>query len=547
MTKFNSPLEAFLHWEHTSPDHIFLRQFHKGKIDTLSFRQSGQQIRKMAHAIIKRKLPPQSNIALLSKNCEYWVMADLAIMMSGHVSIPIYPTLNSDSIKPIIEHSESKLLFIGKLDNYDSQKNAFKNIPKISVEKYGIQEDDTWEALLESNDPLQEINLPDPKTLITIIYTSGTTGNPKGVMHSHKNFANAAFNISQTLSLPEHPRYFSYLPLSHIAERIGLEMGAISLGGMLSFSESLDTFASNLEATQPDLFFAVPRIYAKFQEKILEGLSQKKLNIILNIPFLNKIFKNKLKSKLGLSKARYIASGAAPLSVGIMQWYKKLGIEIIQAYGMTEDCIISHCNLPKSNKFGTVGTFTYGATAKLSDIGEICVMNDCLLLGYYKNPEETAKVFDKDGYLKTGDIGEYDHDGFLTITGRAKDQFKTDKGKYISPAPIELAVSKNTDIEQVCIVGMGIPQPIMLVIPSILGKTKSKTELSESLLQSILEVNPTLEKHEKIEKAIIMKEDWTVENGLVTPTLKIKRTLVEKIHMPMYRSWFDAEGRILYE
>ena len=547
MTKFNSPLEAFLHWEHTSPDHIFLRQFHKGKIDTLSFRQSGQQIRKMAHAIIKRKLPPQSNIALLSKNCEYWVMADLAIMMSGHVSIPIYPTLNSDSIKPIIEHSESKLLFIGKLDNYDSQKNAFKNIPKISVEKYGIQEDDTWEALLESNDPLQEINLPDPKTLITIIYTSGTTGNPKGVMHSHKNFANAAFNISQTLSLPEHPRYFSYLPLSHIAERIGLEMGAISLGGMLSFSESLDTFASNLEATQPDLFFAVPRIYAKFQEKILEGLSQKKLNIILNIPFLNKIFKNKLKSKLGLSKARYIASGAAPLSVGIMQWYKKLGIEIIQAYGMTEDCIISHCHLPKSNKFGTVGTFTYGATAKLSDIGEICVMNDCLLLGYYKNPEETAKVFDKDGYLKTGDIGEYDHDGFLTITGRAKDQFKTDKGKYISPAPIELAVSKNTDIEQVCIVGMGIPQPIMLVIPSDLGKTKSKTELSESLLQSILEVNPTLEKHEKIEKAIIMKEDWTVENGLVTPTLKIKRTLVEKIHMPMYRSWFDAEGRILYE
>jgi len=547
MTKFNSPLEAFLHWEHTSPDHIFLRQFHKGKIDTLSFRQSGQQIRKMAHAIIKRKLPPQSNIALLSKNCEYWVMADLAIMMSGHVSIPIYPTLNSDSIKPIIEHSESKLLFIGKLDNYDSQKNAFKNIPKISVEKYGIQEDDTWEALLESNDPLQEIKLPDPKTLITIIYTSGTTGNPKGVMHSHKNFANAAFNISQTLSLPEHPRYFSYLPLSHIAERIGLEMGAISLGGMLSFSESLDTFASNLEATQPDLFFAVPRIYAKFQEKILEGLSQKKLNIILNIPFLNKIFKNKLKSKLGLSKARYIASGAAPLSVGIMQWYKKLGIEIIQAYGMTEDCIISHCNLPKSNKFGTVGTFTYGATAKLSDIGEICVMNDCLLLGYYKNPEETAKVFDKDGYLKTGDIGEYDHDGFLTITGRAKDQFKTDKGKYISPAPIELAVSKNTDIEQVCIVGMGIPQPIMLVIPSVLGKTKSKTELSESLLQSILEVNPTLEKHEKIEKAIIMKEDWTVENGLVTPTLKIKRTLVEKIHMPMYRSWFDAEGRILYE
>ncbi len=547
MTKFNSPLEAFLYWEHTSPDHIFLRQFHNGKIDTLSFKESGQQIRRMAHAIIKRNLPAHSNIAVLSKNCEYWVMADLAIMMSGHVSVPIYPTLNADSIKPIIEHSESKLLFIGKLDNFESQKNAFINIPKISVEKYGLIEGDTWEALIESTDPLEEVNLPDPESLITIIYTSGTTGSPKGVMHSHQNFANAAHNLSQTLSLPEHPRYFSYLPLSHIAERVGLEIGAISMGGMLSFSESLETFASNLEDTQPDLFFAVPRIYAKFQEKILEGLSQKKLNIIVSIPILNKIFKNKLKSKLGLSKASYIASGAAPLSVDIMKWYKKLGIEIIQAYGMTEDCIISHCNLPGSNKMGTVGKLTYGATAKLSDIGEICVKNNCLLLGYYKNPEETAKVFDKDGYLKTGDIGEYDHDGFLTITGRAKDQFKTDKGKYISPAPIELSISKNPDIEQVCIVGMGIPQPIMLIIPSESGKIKSKTELSESLLQSILEVNPTLDKHEKIEKAVIMKEDWTVENGLMTPTLKIKRSQVEKIHMPMYRSWFDAEGRILYE
>jgi len=250
---------------------------------------------------------------------------------------------------------------------------------------------------------------------------------------------------------------------------------------------------------------------------------------------------------LGLSKAKYIASGAAPLSVNIINWYMKLGIEIIQAYGMTEDCIVSHCNLPGRNKIGTVGKFTHGATAKLSDIGEICVKNDCLTLGYYKEPEETAKVFDKEGYLKTGDIGEYDHDGYLTITGRAKDQFKTDKGKYISPAPIELELSKNLDIEQVCVVGMGIPQPIMLVIPSEVGKNKPLAELCESLLQSILEINPTLEKHEKIEKAIIMKENWTVENGLMTPTLKIKRSRVEKIHMHMYRSWFDAEERVLKE
>lgn len=547
MTRFTSPLQAFVHWENKSPDKEFLRQNFKGKLDILSFAESGDQIRRIASAISDKNLEPNSKIALLSKNCSHWIMADIAIMMSGHISVPIYPTLQEDTIKLILEHSDSKLLFVGKLDDYESQKNGFKNTPVISVEKYGITESETWETLLDKYKPLQDVTYNQPDELISIIYTSGTTGNPKGVMHSIGNFANAAYNLNQDLVLHYHPRFFSYLPLSHIAERIGLEMNAIMLGGSLTFSESLDTFAANLEETQPDLFFAVPRIYAKFQEKILEGLPQKRLNTVLKIPFLNGFLKKKLKHKLGLSKAIYIASGAAPLSVNIMNWYMKLGIEIIQAYGMTEDCIVSHCNLPGRNKIGTVGKFTHGATAKLSDIGEICVKNNCLTLGYYKEPEETAKVFDKEGYLKTGDIGEYDHDGYLTITGRAKDQFKTDKGKYISPAPIELELTKNLDIEQVCVVGMGIPQPIMLVIPSEVGKNKPLEALCESLLQSILEINPTLEKHEKIEKAIIMNENWTVENGLMTPTLKIKRSQVEKIHMPMYRSWFDAEERVLKE
>ena len=296
-----------------------------------------------------------------------------------------------------------------------------------------------------------------------------------------------------------------------------------------------------------DLFFAVPRIWAKFQEKILEGLPQKKLDLVLQIPILNSFFKKKLRFKLGLSRASYIVSGAAPISVSLLKWYKKLGIEILQAYGMTEDCAISHCNLPGQNRIGSVGKTTHGATAKLSPTGEICVKNDCLMLGYYKLPKESSECFDEDGYLKTGDIGEYDHEGYLFITGRAKDQFKTDKGKYISPSPIELQVSKNSDVEQVCIVGMGIPQPIMLVIPSAEGRKKSRPELSKSLLQTILEINPGLEKHEKIEKAVVMKEDWTVENGLMTPTLKVKRSQVEKIHMPMYRAWFDSAERVIYE
>jgi long-chain acyl-CoA synthetase len=167
--------------------------------------------------------------------------------------------------------------------------------------------------------------------------------------------------------------------------------------------------------------------------------------------------------------------------------------------------------------------------------------------GYFKAPDITAEVFDEEGYFKTGDIGEYDHDGFLTITGRVKDQFKTDKGKYISPGPFELLMSKNKCIEQICIVGTGIPQPIALVTLSELGKSMSRQELSKSLMATVKEINPNFEKHEKIEKVIIMKEDWNVANGLTTPTLKVKRNAIEKIHQQYYKSWFDLPDDVIFE
>ncbi len=547
MLKFESPLLAFEHWEKNSPDKEFLRQHINNELIIYSFKESGDEIRRIASALKGFNLPQKSKVALLSKNCAHWVMADIAIMMAGHVSIPIYPTLQAKTIEHILNHSESKAIIVGKLDDYASQKSAISNMPVISVEMYGINESMTWENLITQNEPIQNIQNNNPSDLITIIYTSGTTGLPKGVMHTVASFTNASNSFVEILPLSDHPKFFSYLPLSHIAERIGLELGAIFRGASLTFSESLETFARNLEDTQPDLFFAVPRIWSKFQEKILEGLPQKKLDRIVKIPWFGSFVKNKIKKKLGLSKATYIISGAAPLSVSIMEWYKKIDVNILQGYGMTEDCIKSHFNFSHANKIGTVGKQMMGVKAKLSPEGEICSLNDCLTKGYYKNPKDTAEVFDKDGYLKTGDIGEYDHDGYLTITGRAKDQFKTDKGKYISPAPIELELSKNPNIEQICIVGMGIPQPILLIVPSAEANNKSKEDLSENIIKAIQSINPTLDKHEKIEKAVIMKEDWTVENGLMTPTLKIKRSQVEKIHMPMYKDWFDSEDKVVFE
>lgn len=542
-----SPLQHFLDWEATRPDAIFLRQPFNRQWKTWSYRQAGEEIRKIAGAL--EALPPKSKVAILSKNCAHWIMADLAIMMSGHVSVPIYPTLSADAIRPILEHSESAAIFIGKLDDYKNQQAGIPaSLLRISLEVYGHHEGKSWEKIIESGTLIKKPVTPQADDLMTIIYTSGTTGKPKGVMHTVGNFNHVLGIVKQILpQLPDGLRMFSYLPLSHVAERLGIELLGVYKGATISFAESLDTFAQDLKDTQPAIFFAVPRIWAKIQEKILSKIPQKKLDRLLSIPLVSSLLKSKLKKELGLAKAIYICSGAAPLSVPIMNWFQSLGITIYQNYGMTEDCVLSHFNLIGQNKVGTVGKPLPGAETKISPEGELRIRSNALMKGYYKEPELTAEVFDEEGYLKTGDMAEYDADGYLKITGRVKDQFKTDKGKYISPAPIELMLSKNTDIEQVCVVGMGVPQPMALVVLSAAGKAKTKEAITASLSQTIADVNKKVEAYEKLETAVIMKTDWTVDNGLLTPTLKVKRNEVEKIHLPSYPKWFHQEGLVVWE
>ena len=546
MQRFKSPLEAFLYWENQTPDSVFLKQPLDGKHIDYTFAQVGEESRKIANALKKLGLPERSHIALLSKNCAHWHMSDLAIMMAGHVSIPIYPTLNAESIHQILEHSESKAILLGKLDDLESQKEGIIDIPKISVGIYGNQYGDSWEDIVLDGSLIDQMYVQKPDDLFTIIYTSGTTGTPKGVMHTVNNIMVSVYGLSDLFQLETQGKLFSYLPIAHVAERL-LENLSFILGATVTFPESLETFALDLERTQPRAFFAVPRIWTKFQEKILEKIPQKKLDILLKIPVINGLIKKKLQKKLGLRNAKFILSGAAPLAPSLVTWFETIGITIQQVYGMTEDGCISHCNAPGASRVGTVGKTLPNVKIKFSHEGEICIKNNCLMTGYYKSPELTASVFDDEGYFKTGDKGEYDHDGFLTITGRVKDQFKTDKGKYISPAPIELLMSKNTDIEQICIVGTGIPQPIALITLSALGKAKSKEDLSKSLIETVNSINPELEKHEKLEKVVIMIESWTIDNGLTTPTLKVKRNSIEKIHQPYYNEWFDLNETVIFE
>lgn len=544
----SNPLAQFLKWESEIPDQLFLRQPVSGEWKTWTYKQAGDEIRRVAAGIRATGIADKSNVAILSKNCAHWVMADLAIMMCGHVSVPLYATLSSHAIRQILEHSESKLVVVGKLDDYAEQKSGIpENMIRLGISVYDIEETNTWEEWVKTYEPVQQTFQWNTKDLLTIIYTSGTTGKPKGVMHTVEAFDSTVTQATKELNLRQHPNLFSYLPMSHIAERMGIEMIAIYDGGTLSFAESLEQFPKNLADTQPTTFFAVPRIWGKFKEKILEKMPQKKLDTLLSIPVIRSIVKKSIKKKLGVTKAEYIVSGAAPLSPDLIKWFEKLDINILQAYGMTEDCVYAHFNRPDANRHGTVGKPLQGLKVKIAADGEIRLKSPGNTIGYFKEPELSKELFDEEGFLRSGDMGEISSDGFLSITGRTKDQFKTDKGKYIAPAPIEMKLLQNTDIEQVCVVGMGIPQPMALVVLSAQGKKKPKDALTESISKSLSELNPSLESYEVLEKAVVMKTDWTIENGLMTPSLKIKRNEVEKLHLPKYPMWFAMKGKVVWE
>lgn len=540
-------LSMFWKWEKETPGQLLFHQPFAEGARTYTYAHAGDEIRRLASALVAMNLPPRSRVAILSKNCAHWIMADLAIWMAGHVSVPLYPTLSAHAIRQILEHSESRVIFVGKLDEYPGQRDGIPaNIQKISFPFYGINDGLSWNDLIESNKPLETNPVWDRHEMATIKYTSGTTGIPKGVMISFHAIDHALTHAFAIMRTGKNDRFFSYLPLSHIAERMLVELGAIYNGATIYFSESLDKFASNLAHAQPTVFLAVPRIWAKFREKILEKLPQKKLNLLLSIPIISSLIKGKIQKNLGLAKCNWAITGASPISVEMLEWYKKLGITIREVYGMTENLAWATSNISEL-KFGSIGKAWTNVQVRITSEGELQTKGDSTMLGYYKMPELTADTFTSDGFLKSGDLAEPDAQGFYFITGRIKDLFKTDKGKYIAPLPIELKLSSNADIEQVCVVGMGVPQPMALVILSAAGKAKSKDALTTSLTQSLDMVNKELEDYEKLHAVVIMKDDWTVPNGLITPSLKVKRNEVEKIHLPTYPKWYNVGRKIVWE
>tara|TARA_B100001248_G_scaffold262711_1_gene261318 strand:+ start:270 stop:1901 length:1632 start_codon:yes stop_codon:yes gene_type:complete len=538
--KYLSPLEMLYKWEKEKPNEIFLSQPINGVWHNWTWQEFGDEVRKMATYLKQLNLPSESKIGLLSKNCAHWLMTDLAIMMSGHVSVPLYPNLNAETLSKILSHSETKLLFVGKLDNYNEMKEGVPHeIPCITFPFYS-ENYPKWDDLLKNISPLKEDIIRKPNELATIIYTSGTTGVPKGVMHKFFNFSFATTNAVNIIPLKEES-FFSYLPLCHIAERLLVQMGSLYCGGRVSFAENLDTFSKNLSDVSPTIFLGVPRIWTKFQQGILSKIPQKKLTLLLKIPIISTIIKNKIKKNIGLANANNVFTGAAPTPVSLIKWFAHLGINIQEAYAMTENTCYSHVTLKNNIKIGYVGKPLPLCQVKLSSRKEILIKHDALMDGYYKMENETSQTI-VNGWLHTGDEGYIDDEGFLKITGRVKDLFKTTKGKYVAPSPIEMKISANKNIEQVCVVGDELPQPIALLVLSERGKSTLREDLKISLNRTLDNMNSMLENHEKIHNFIVLDQPWTVENKLLTPTMKIKRNLIEKKYSIFYKDWYDKES-----
>ena len=552
-------LQRLYHWEKTAPDRVVLTQpMGAGAVTEFTWRQVMDQSRRMAAHLKAQGIGPGDKVALISKNTAWWLMTDFAIWMSGAVSVPLYPTLAADTIRQILSHSEAKLLFIGKLDGWVGMKSGVPEglhciaMPLAPAKADLPQGTEQWDKIIAGNQPMSGEPVRDGDDMSTIMYTSGTTGMPKGVMHSFATFAWSIDAGLKRIKLNQDARMLSYLPLSHVAERALVECGLLATGMSVFFAESLDTFTADLQRARPTVFFSVPRLWVKFQQGVSAKMPPAKLNLLLKIPILNGIIRKKILGALGLDQCTFAAGGAAPMPPQLLNWYANLGLPIIEVYGMTENCGVSHATLPGVQRPGTVGQPYEGVQSRLDPTsGEVQVKSEGLMLGYFKEPELSRNAFTADGWLHTGDKGALDVEGNLKITGRVKDLFKTSKGKYVAPAPIEDKLVMHNAVEACCVTGANLGQPLAVLMlnegaVAQAATPEGRAELETTLGEHLTQINASLDPHEQLACVVLVTEPWSVDNGFITPTFKVKRNRVEEVYAASYDKWESARKKVIW-
>jgi long-chain acyl-CoA synthetase len=544
-----------------------------------------ERVRDVALGLVGLGVKPGDRVALLSENRPEWSIADLAILSLGAINVPIYTTQAVDQIKYILTDSGTRAIFISNKKLFKHAEEALEGLDFLEkiiffepIEGKDVERSTTLSALEKSgrdrnqNSPAAfdaYLKAIRPEDLATIIYTSGTTGEPKGVMLTHSNFISNVLAITDGLPISSTDIALSVLPLSHIFERSGFYIFCYN-GVSVYYTASFDQVGENLREVRPTVMTAVPRLFEKVYHRIVKkGLSEtgvkrrifeKSLDVGQRYAELKDkgrtvwpklAIEHKLADRLVFSKwregvggrLRYFVSGGAPLSPALSYAFLAAGIPILQGYGATETCIVS-ANRPENNQVGSVGKPFSGIEVKISDDGEILLRGSNVMRGYYGHPEETASVL-SEGWFATGDVGHLDKEGRLYITDRKKDLFKLSNGKYIAPQQIESLLKQSEFVSQAVVVGVGRKQPAALIVPeweavrqalSASGQEfpRDRAQLAEfpaavKLVQSdVAQLTRELADYERVRRIALLPEEFTIDKGELTPTLKVKRRVIDE-------------------
>ncbi len=573
-----------------------------GKYEGISYSEFKKETDSFAFGLAALGLKTEGKVAIIAENRPEWVYSDMAILNLGGIDVPIYPSLTADSIEFILANSDSKGVIVSnkfQLNKILKIRDKVKSLQFTIVMNGSDMPEDvsalyTFKNVQEMGE-IYKTNHPNylaeskknisEDDLCTIIYTSGTTGEPKGVMLTHKNILSNVRAALNSFPIDDKDIFLSFLPLCHIFERMAGYYTCFTAGSTLAFAESIETVSQNLLEVEPTLMMSVPRLFERIHSKIIKNVNNqsstkqkifywavekgkkyaasKKKNKLS--PFLSTQYKladalvfKKIKEKTG-SRLRFFISGGAALSLELGEFFEAIGIPVLEGYGLTETSPVIAVNRIDDYKFGTVGKPLPGVEVKIAPDGEILTRGDGVMQGYYKNKKETDAVI-KDKWLHTGDIGEFDKDGFLKITDRKKHLFKTTAGKYIAPMQIENLFSASEFVDQFVLIGDRRMFLTALIVPDYeaiqeyadshkipynkLEDLVKKKEIYDLFEKELTKFQKKLANYEKVRKFALLEKPFTLETGEITPSLKVKRKIVEEKYSDIINEMYRGPEKL---